>query len=126
VSCSAPFSRSRLSTPLACGADTVATIGVNGEVDTYSFSGVAGEVVSIAVGENAIDNLFEPCWQLFAPGGAPVNALTCALGGTTAGTIAQVITLADTGTYTISVNEQQGTRGSTASSAAPETSSRSA
>jgi cysteine-rich repeat protein len=100
----------RAQTPLACGADSVATIAVNGEVDTYSFSGVAGEVVAIAVGESIADNLFEPCWQLFAPGGAPVNSPSCAPGGVSGGTPAQVITLPLTGTYTISVSEQQGTR----------------
>jgi cysteine-rich repeat protein len=97
-------------TPLACGADTVATIGVNGEVDTYSFAGVAGEVIAISVSESVADTFFEPCWRLFDPSAAPVTGLICAPASSAAGTVAQVITLAATGTYTIGVSEEQGTR----------------
>ena len=81
---------------LPCGTAATGVILVPTESHTYSFEAAeAGEVVSITTADTSA--VIQACWRLFAPDGSAVGASVCGQADRT---------LANVGTYTIQVAEQ--------------------
>jgi hypothetical protein len=81
-------------TTLACGETKSGTLSMLGETDCFTFDAVAGETVNVTTSVTA--GVFQPCWEIKAPGGA---SLTLFCGGQ------DERTLPSTGTYTIEVSD---------------------
>ena len=96
------------STPLANDARIVAAIDAPGDLDTYTFEAQAGDLVHARVGETDDVETQLVRIDLLDPSGAPVP--DGVWGGPTVAAIAPAA-LADSGTYTLTV--QEGTLGQT-------------
>lgn len=79
---------------IGCGVPVTTTIGIEGEIDCYSFTGTAGDVVSIAESEPTQPQ-FNTCWRLRRPDTVIVGTPECSG--------QRNVTLPTTGSYTIEV-----------------------
>jgi hypothetical protein len=82
---------------MANGLNHFGTISAPGEIDTYTFSAVAGDVIMLGIGEVGTNTAFVPWIRLTAPNAALVGSQSGAL----AAQIEAVAT--QSGTYTVQV-----------------------
>ena len=87
---------------ISYGETITESISSDGEVDVYTFSGVANEKVIIRLTENSSSYPLEPSLELYNPTGNPVES-------TSDGSQAEInIVLPQTGTYTIFASDVNG------------------
>src|SRR5439155_20070442 len=96
-SVSLAFATPRCGVPLACGQTVTNTLRQGGQVDTYSFSGGAGEVVRLTPSPSLCGYAFVVLAELFGPSGAPLGSFGCSGPST--------VKLPTNGTYTVFVHD---------------------
>ena len=96
-----------VSTPITCGQTLTANTSFRSEMDAYTFSGSAGQVISVSLwsalgysyGCPIVADIYDPSGQLLASAAANYQSNTGAGGG------AVNLTLANSGTYTVLVHD---------------------
>src|SRR5262245_43494714 len=80
------------------GQNYVGAIAAPGEIDTYTFTAAAGDVIVLAVGEIGPDSDLSPWIRLFDPSFVPLSSVSGSLAAQT-----PLIVAAATGTFTVQV-----------------------
>jgi hypothetical protein len=62
---------------IECGKSIAGDIAPAGEIDSYKFFGLDGEVLAIAVTKGSTSQRFSPCWQLYDATGNTVGGAVC-------------------------------------------------
>ncbi len=96
--------RPECSTTIACGETVTGALDLDGDTDTYQFSGNANDVMSVTIGGG--HDQWVACWQLFDPDGVPVGDVGCTGGGPPR---QREYVLGITGDYTLEVFQTVGT-----------------
>ncbi len=81
-------------TALSCGSNVTGSINAVGKTVLYSFTGTAGQVLSLTLGASGWNFGVGPVAELFSPGGTPVVSF---------GVSQREQTLTESGTYTIEI-----------------------